>query len=255
MPPDLYVLRAGWIHRLDPRTKLLAVALATIALIAYSAPTPTLITLLILQALAITTRVPLRHILSAWQSLWPITLLIAVLSSFVWFSGAPALIHLGPLAITTRSLMLAIAMALRVDALAFAVLLLLWTTEQGAIVAGLTRLGLPFGASLTMAITMQFVPTLGRIAGEILEAQQARGMRVPRGNPIATGKAYFPVLVPLIISALRMADNLSMALTARGYGASMQCTSRRQLRMAPLDWLALATSAVFAAISLCIRFI
>jgi energy-coupling factor transporter transmembrane protein EcfT len=248
---DLYVRSDGWLHRLDPRTRfaftLIFIALALIV----NRPVPMLATLLVLHVTPLSSQIPVRYLAQAWRALWPITLMIIALSSLTLGAGAAnLLVRIGPFSVTGTSLSTAITMALRVDCLAFAFLVTLWTTPQGELVAGLTRLGLPHGASLTLAIAMQFVPTFGRIFGEIMEAQQSRGLIIPRLNPLKAARAYLPVLVPLLITALRTADNLSMALSARGYGAGEKRTSRRQLHMAGGDWLTLAALAALLALSL-----
>lgn len=244
---DLYVRRPGWLQRSDPRAKLALVVFLMLAFLASNRIAPVLAGLLLTHALALSTRVPARSLAALWRTLWTLTLLIFLLSSITWDGAGQPLVHVGRFAITPASMLSAAALALRIDALAFGFMLLLWTTEQGEMVAGLTRLGLPFGASLTIAIAMQFVPSLERVAGEIMEAQQARGLRVPRRNPIAIGRAYLPVLVPLLITALRMADHLALALEARGYRPGARRTSRRRLHMTGRDWVVTLGSLAIAA--------
>jgi len=244
---DMYMRRPGWLQRSDPRAKFALVVFLMLAFLASNRILPLLAGLLLTHALALSTRVPARHLAGLWRTLWSLTLLIFLLSSIAWDGAGQPLVQVGRLVITPASMLGAAALALRVDALAFGFMLLLWTTEQGEMVAGLARLGLPFGASLTIAIAMQFVPSLERVAGEIMEAQQARGLRVPRRNPIAIGRAYLPVLIPLLITALRMADHLALALEARGYRPGAPRTSRRQLRMAGRDWALAAGSFAVAA--------
>lgn len=250
---DLYIRRQGWYHRLDPRTKMGLTLLFVAASAILDAPAPMLMLLILLHVCALTSAIPWRRIGDAWRALLPITLFITFLSSITWRAAGPTLVQLGPLTITGQSLRTSLTMALRVDALAFSFLALLWCTEQGELVAGLTRLGLPHSASLTLVIAMQFVPTFGRIYGEIMEAQQSRGLIMPRGNPIAIGRAHLPVMVPLFISALRMVDHLSMALAARGYGAGGRRTIRRQLKLSRADWAALAGGVVLVALAVLLR--
>ncbi|MGQ9667762.1 MAG: energy-coupling factor transporter transmembrane component T family protein [Anaerolineae bacterium] len=247
---DLYIRRDAWYHRLDPRTKfgltLLFVILA--ALIVH--PLGMFALLVLLHILPLSSQVPPARLLSAWRPLWPITLIILVLGSFTWGAGETAVWwRWGQVSVGPAGVLQAVTMALRVDALAFAFSLLLWTTEQGELVAGLTRLGLPHAASLTLAMSMQFVPTFGRIFREILEAQESRGLVIPR-NPLRAARAYLPVLIPLIITALRTVDHLAMALAARGYGFAGRRTSRRQLHLRPLDGIALAGGIIFLVVVL-----
>ena len=248
---DLYIQRDAWLHRLDPRSRFaLTVAFVAIVLIV-NRPAPMLAALVILHVLPASSQIPLGHLVQAWKALLPITIMIILLSSLaLGDAGANVLLRIGPLNVTLVTLQQAITMALRIDALAFAFLVTLWTTPQGELVAGLTKLGLSHGASLTLAIAMQFVPTFGRIFGEIMEAQQSRGLIIPRWNLLGKARAYLPILVPLLITALRTADNLSMALSARGYGAGEQRTSRRQLHLGASDWITLAALAGMLTLSL-----
>ena len=240
MNVDLYVRRESWFHRLDPRTKFAVTLAFIIMVLVINKPLAMFGALGILHFLPLSCQIPFRRLAQAWRALLPITILIILLSSLTISDAGPdALLQMGPLSVTTATILQAVTMALRVDSLAFAFLLMLWTTEQGELVAGLTKLRLSHGASLTLAIAMQFVPTFGRIFEEIVEAQQSRGLIIPRFNPVGAARAYLPVLVPLLITALRTADNLSMALSARGYDAGGKRSSRRQLHMAGLDWLVL----------------
>ena len=65
----------------------------------------------------------------------------------------------------------------------------------------------PSKVGMMLSMVIRLIPLLMREAGEILEAQRARGLD---RNAIA-------LLVPLLIKALKMADDLSDAMDARGY--------------------------------------
>lgn len=71
----------------------------------------------------------------------------------------------------------------------------------------LTRLGLdPQRMALTLTVTLTTIPVLARVAREVREAQRARGAR--------GGLRSFAV--PFLVMALKHADELGDALTARG---------------------------------------
>ena len=65
----------------------------------------------------------------------------------------------------------------------------------------------PAKVGMMLSMVIRLIPLMMRQAGEILEAQRARGLD---RNAIA-------LLVPLLIKALKMADDLSDAMDARGY--------------------------------------
>jgi energy-coupling factor transport system permease protein len=99
-------------------------------------------------------------------------------------------------------------------------------------------------------MALQQVIVFRRLFYQILEAQQSRGLMLPRRNPFRAARAYVPVLVPLLIHALRSVDNLSLALQSRGFGTARKRTSRRQLRVQGRDWLFLIlTWAAIAGLS------
>lgn len=90
------------------------------------------------------------------------------------------------------------------------------------IVAPLRHVGAnPAQIALGLALAIRFIPELKRIYVEVREAQHARGLG---NNPLA-------VSVPLVIRALRVADETAEALDARGYDsveAGQQARTRPQ---------------------------
>ena len=232
----LYTPGKGFLYRLDPRTKFLFVTSLFVYLALTSATRRLLIALLLLHILCVLSKSTLRRIGPLWKSLAPLLITIVVLGSVRWRAEQP-LFHIGPVTITTLSLWTALGLGARIAALTVAVSLLLWTTDPGDAVAGLTRLGLPFELGFPVIMVLQYVATFRQVFNQILEAQQSRGLVVPRGNPLRTARAYIPVLIPLLIHALRSVDELNVALQSRGFGMGQKRTSRRTLCMKGRDWL------------------
>ena len=122
-------------------------------------------------------------------------------------------------------------------------------------VLGFVRLGLPYEWGLTVAVALRYIPTLEAAFEQIMEAQRARGLVIPRANPIAAARGYIPALVPTLIVALRTADDLSRALEARAFGApGRRRTERRRLRMSRNDHLALLGVATGVLATMLARF-
>jgi energy-coupling factor transport system permease protein len=242
--------RWSFLYRLDPRSKVLFVAGVSLYLALVSSTGALLLALLALHLLALLSRGTRSRILSLWKGLWPLIATIVLLGSLRWHP-ADAVVSLGPIGVTLQAVWIAVGSGTRIAALTVAFSLLLWTTEPSDTVVGLTRLGLPFVVGLPAVIALQYVATFSRRFDQILEAQQSRGLALPRGNPVRIVRTYLPVLVPLIISALRSADHLALALQSRGFEAQGQRTYRRVLHMRARDWIfLLATAAVLGALSL-----
>jgi energy-coupling factor transport system permease protein len=231
--------RAGdLLYRLDPRAKLLAVG-ALVLCLALAAGTPAMLLALgALHLLSAPSRGTRSRIGPLWRVLSPLAITVLLLGSLRW-QASPALVALGPLSITGPALWRATGIASRIVGISLALSLMLWTTEPGALAAGLARMGVPFSIGLSFVMTLQYVFTFRRLFHQILEAQQSRGLIVARANPIRAVRAYVPVIVPLLIAALRSVDSLTLALLSRGFGADTRRTSRRVLRMRARDWLSL----------------
>jgi energy-coupling factor transport system permease protein len=239
--------RAGDVlYRLDPRTKLLAVGAIVLGLALVTGTQAMLIALGTLHLLSALSRGTRSRIGPLWRVLWPLAVTVLVLGSLRW-RASPALVALGPLSITGPALWRAAGIASRIVGISLALSLMLWTTEPGALAAGLARMGVPFAIGLSFVMTLQYVFTFRRMFHQILEAQQSRGLIIGRANPIRVVRAYVPVIVPLLIAALRSVDSLTLALLSRGFGAGTPRTSRRVLRMKARDWLSLLVACAACA--------
>ena len=254
--PSLYVPRDSWLHSLDPRVKLVFALLATIALLSLDSLPIFVLFLVLCHALLLSARIPIARLGWAWRMMLPITILIPLLWPLFSTTTGPILLHLGPVTITWIDVWQGLAMAARVDAMAFAFFVWLFTTDQAGIVMGFVHLGLPYEWGLTLAITLRYVPTLQAAFGRVMDAQRARGLVISNTNPVQAVRAYIPALVPMLIDALRTAENLSWALEARAFGApGRRRTTRRQLHFGLLDGLALVLMIILFGGLIAARFL
>jgi energy-coupling factor transport system permease protein len=238
--------RADLLYRLDPRIKLLSVALLLVCLALLSSTKTMLITLGGLHLLCVLSRGTRSRVLPLWRALWPLPASIILLGSLRW-QAEPALLAWGPVSVTQQSFWAAVGVAARIVSASVAMSLLLWTTEPGDLAAGLTRLGVPFVVGFGFVMALQYVLTFRRLYQHILEAQQSRGLVIPRANPIRAARTYIPVIVPLLISALRSVDSLTLALVSRGFGAGGKRTSRHVLQIRVWDGLFLLSVCLACA--------
>jgi len=238
---DFYVPRDSWLHRLDPRVKLWGMLLGFITafLLPYAVAQGAL--LLGLHLLLLANHIPWAVLRRLWRQMALLIVLILVLQPFFAPSGT-VLVAVGPLQLTVGGLVQAALFVMRTLVIAFFVGALLFTTDQRALVQACVRLGLPYTWGLTFSLTLRFLPAIQQLFVTVREAQAARGW-VAEGNLFRRFRDYFPVLVAVIIGTLRMSDRLTLALAARGMGASVSSAQRtvwRDLRMQNTDWITLA---------------
>jgi energy-coupling factor transport system permease protein len=85
-----------------------------------------------------------------------------------------------------------------------------------------------------------------------MNAQKSRGADFTSGSLVKRAKALIPILVPLIISAFKRADELAVAMECRCYRGDKNRTKMRKLsyRLIDLLWFVLGAIFIGAMISL-----
>jgi energy-coupling factor transport system permease protein len=246
----LYLPGQGLLYRLDPRAKVLFTIMVTAYLAFEANPTALLAALALIQALALFSPVTRRRQPGLWRTMAPLLAIMLALGGLRW-RPPEALIAVGPIALTAPALWTITGMTARIAGITIAFSLMAWTTPPGDAVAALTRLGVPFSLAFPVIVILEYVGTFRNQFEHILEAQQSRGLTFPRRNPVGVARAYIPVLAPLLITALRTADTLTLALLSRGFGAPGKRTTRRTLRAHPRDWVfVLLTAAIVTSLAL-----
>ncbi len=227
---DLYLPRPSQLHRLDPRVKLVLVLAGTVLLLTFQNLLVCLGWIVFNQVLFLVADVPRARVWGIWRLMAPLSVLVALTWPLVNQEGGSPWLQLGFITITPLAVAHGLALALRLNALAQLYFLLLFTTDQMTLVRGLVALGVPFDWGLTLAIALRYIPAFFGTFQMIAEAQQSRGLELDRGNWARRLRAYLPILVAMIITALRAMDHLSQALEARAFGARPHRTMFKTLR-------------------------
>jgi len=232
---DLYQPGKSWLHRLDPRTKLLLVVSGCTLSLLFS-------NLWVMLGLLIWAHLSLwsagttgGKVAAIWKATLPTMVMIWVFWVALYGGQGQVIYSLGPVDVTTYDLAQGGAAALRMGALAFIVMLWLFTTDQATLVRSLVALGLPYEWGLTLAIALRYLPTMAGVFRMISDAQQARALDLTKGNLIKRARAHLPIIVPMLITALRTAENLSRAMESRALGTPRRRTYLRHLRFRPAD--------------------
>ena len=242
-----YIALDSPIHRLDPRTKLIAsLALMIVALSARSFG-PLLIFAVFLLFVVALTRLSFRLVLSNLRPfIWLFTFTFG-LHALLTPGRAVFLLPLSEHAVTAEGLRLGGFFALRLATVIVAASLLTLTTSPMQLTGGLERLFSPlqrFGfpaADLAMmiSIALRFIPVLVDEAERLRKAQLARGADFG-GHPLRRIKNLVPLLAPLFISAFDRADRLALAMESRCYQGGAERTNYRVLDLGRTDgWAAL----------------
>lgn len=240
------------VHRLDPRTKLIAVVLYIVALfLAKSFVTYGIMFLLLAVSIAVS-KVPVKSIFRGMKPVVFIVIFTAILNLF-YTPGDTVLVRFWIFTITLEGVFNAFFMVVRILMLIAGTFLLTYTTSPILLTDGLENLLGPLKKihvpvhelAMIMSIALRFIPTLIEETDKIMSAQKARGADFESGNIIQKAKALIPILVPLFISAFRRADELATAMECRCYHGGEGRTRMRSLHYHGMDWV---TMALFMAL-------
>ena len=218
-----YLPGDSFMHKLDPRTKIIAVLLYMISLFIVNNFWG-LGAMLVLSLFVVTvSRIPLRFFFRGIKAIVFIVLLTVALQMFMT-PGEP-LWELGFLKITKEGIRQAIFMGTRLILLVSVTSILTLTTTPISLTDGIETLLKPFQKigvpahelAMMMTIALRFIPTLIEETDKIMKAQSARGADFESGNLIERAKAMIPLLVPLFLNAIKRADELALAMEARCY--------------------------------------
>ena len=210
MSPSFFRHTGGFFEQLHPASKLIALALAFIPPFFSSSALRVLpyFALLLLTAL-IAGAGP--HV----KRMAPVMSILFIMSLVVWSLFPAGPVHPGDgLAGVRYGAMIGI----RLNCFVLATLLFLTCTRIEDVTQGLSTLGLPFSVSFTVSLAFRLTPLFMDTARAIALAQKARGLDLESGGPWTRVRRHVPIIVPVIVSGIRRADQLAVALESKGFG-------------------------------------
>ncbi len=237
----------SWVHRLDPRTKILLTVAMIVAVFVVKTLVGYGLILGFMYLVSQLSKIPFKMLVKGIKPLKFILILTFILNLF-FNTGTTMLVEWGFLKISYEGLSTAVHYSLRLVFLVLGTSLMTLTTSPIALSDGIEMLLSPlkkihFPAhelAMMMSIALRFIPTLMEEADKIMKAQMARGADFESGNLLARAKAMVPLLVPLFVSAFRRAGDLAMAMESRCYHGGENRTRLRVLKITKNDWLAAA---------------
>jgi energy-coupling factor transport system permease protein len=231
-----YVPADSIIHKLDPRSKLLIIFLfVCVIFLANNILTYALIGVYTFSMLGMS-RIPFRFLYGGLKPIIWLVLFTLVLQLF-FTTGGKLLVELGPLKIYEEGVRQGIFISMRFFFLILMTSLLTLTTTPIEITDGLETLLNPVKKlhfpvhemALMMSISLRFIPTLMQETDKIMKAQIARGVEFASGPIKERIKSVIPLLIPLFVSSFKRAEELAIAMEARGYRGGEGRTKYRQL--------------------------
>lgn len=259
-----YMPTGSFIHRLDPRTKILI----TLSLIVFVFICNNFVSLGVFSAFVIIimlfTKITPSAYLKSLKVLIPIIIFTSILNS-IYITDGDVIFSVWKLNITTGGLERAAFMSIRIILLIFCSSVLTFTTTPNDLTDAIERLCTPLKIiglgnavhvmAMMMTIAMRFIPLLTEETDKIMSAQKARGADMESGGILKRIRAMIPILIPLFLSAVRRATDLAEAMECRCYTGGEGRKRMKQLRMSYLDIISLITALLLLAVILILNFL
>lgn len=246
----------SFLHRLDPRWKIIFALIYIVAL--FLAKNIFAFGLVALSIVLLWALSGIRASILV-KGLKPLLFIIAftAIINIFWLKGeTPLLPENWFFQIYLEGIINAFLIVLRVMVLVTGTsILLTYTTTPIALTDGIEQLLAPLAKikipvhefSMMMTIALRFIPTLIEETDKIMCAQKARGSDFSQGSLTRRAKALIPILVPLFISAFRRAEELATAMECRCYTGGEGRTRMNVLHSTWRDIVMLLILCVFVA--------
>ena len=249
------------LHKLDPRTKIIAILVYMVSLFIVNNFYGLLGMLGLSAIVVMISKVPLKYFFRGLKMIVFIVLLTIALQMFM--TPGEVVWQWSFLKITKEGIRQAVFMGTRLLLLISITSILTLTTTPIALTDGIERLLKPFRRigvpahelAMMMSIALRFIPTLVEETDKIMKAQAARGASFDTGNIIEKVKSLIPLLVPLFLSAFQRADELAIAMEARCYHGGDHRTRLKELQYTKRDVVAAVCCLCIVAGAVMSRFL
>ncbi|TRO45433.1 hypothetical protein E2P30_01640, partial [Candidatus Bathyarchaeota archaeon] len=183
------------IHNLDPRMKFVYVCAVFVVAILFGELIP-LIALFLL---------PIPFVfLAGVKKEWLRSLRGAIfLAGFIFIVNLASSFLTSGYVLTALAVENAAAMTLRFVVLVESFSVFFLTTSPDHLGLALEQSRVPYEFAFAFTTAVRFVPVLAEEAQTIMDAQKARGLELEKGGILKRIRNYVPVLIPLIVSAIR----------------------------------------------------
>ena len=247
----IYLPGNSIIHRLDARVKLFSFLTLVIAALFANSWTGYLVMVAISIILVFTSRVGISQVIgSLGRMKW--FLIMIFLMNTLFYSPENAWFSWWVFTPSYAGFLQAVSIVFRVCIIVILSNILNISTPpieltraMEALLYPLSYLSIPTGQiALIISVAIQFIPTLTMESEQIRKAQIARGARFDSKKLTEKAAAIGPLIVPIFVSAFRRADDLALAMEARGYRCQQRKPFKKTTKLTSADALAIALSLV-----------
>ena len=256
-----YVPRDTFIHRLDPRIKIISLILLMVAVfISYSTWELTFIMAGILAMfiflLALISNTSFGALFKSLRAMWFLIIFLLLINILIKPNNAVHVaFSIGTLDIYWESIFQSLKIIIRLFLMVSLTMILTTSTKPLELTYALEWFMKPLKVikfpthevAMTISIALRFIPTLLNEVERIMKAQTSRGVDFKHGKISSRFKAIISLIIPLFIASFQRAEELADSMEARGYNPKAKRTSYHKLRFSLNDLFSFILCVAFMA--------
>ena len=224
----LYMDLKTFVHRLDPRTKLLLLFLTFAVGVMYKD-----IVVLALFFLLVLLQGGLGRVLGNLKRIRIVLIMITLFSFLIWSIAGEGETRF--FIFSLEGFYYGIMTAIRTNLMIVGGMVFLSSTKIEEIAEGLVKIKVPYRGAFAFSTAIRLVPMIVATSYTIIQAQKSRGLDLDSGTLFEKIRKYAPLMIPTLVSVIRGTNVFSMALESKGFGYSDKRTNYLELKMKGSD--------------------
>lgn len=233
------------VHRLDPRVKLFWTIMYIIGLFVAGNIAGYILSTVFLITAVVLSKIPFKRLLGGLKAIM-FVLIFSSVFTVLFTEGEHIIGKAWIFKISLEGIFKAAEMTYRLMLLLIGSSIMTLTTTPTDIADGMEKAFSPLNRikvpvhemAMMISIAFRFIPILMEETDKIMKAQKARGADFETGGVIKKAKGMIPLLVPLLVSAIKRAMELANAMEARCYRGGEGRTKMKPLMYKKADYVA-----------------
>lgn len=246
--------KGTWVHKLDPRAKLLLIIGFVVTPLLFMDPLYLTIILLIGIPIWLSAKIHMKSIMPLLGTIVILAMSAVIFSTFYNYEQANAnvLFSIGSLQATDIGLYSGLVLGYRIAIPCFMTIVIITTTDPALLAKGLMKMKVPMNIAFMFLGTLRFFPLVFEELTNISNAQTIRGVNKKgiRGSWNSFKLAAFP----LLINSLRRSRTMGLAVESKGFSKMAWREYYQDMKLENKDYVVIILTIVFFAGALYVRY-
>ena len=244
-----------WIHRLDPRVKLLFIVVFCTVPLFFTRFSYLLVCALCATPVWFGAKIDPRPIKGLLIAILIFSVVAIIFPTFYSYDypNKKILFKLGPLVATDVGFVSGLMLAFRAAIPAVVALILICTTDPAALAKAMMKIKMPMSVSFMMMGALRMFPLVSEVMGNVRTAQIIRGVRTDGTRN--TWRAFKLAVTPLMINSLRKSRVTGLAVESKGFGMHAWREYYQEYKLHFADYMMILACLIFVVVAIILRFV